>query len=167
MARKVFYSFHYAPDSSRAAMVRNSGIVDGSHSVSDNAWEEVRAGGDPAIQRWIDGQMSGRSATVVLIGSKTAGRRWINYEIEKSWRDGKGVVGIYIHKLENFQGEQSPKGDNPFSRVTTPGGSRLSTFVKTYDSPYQTSKYTYGYIKDNLEKWIEEAVTIRQTYRNY
>src|SRR5436305_6685356 len=99
MARKCFYSFHYAPDSWRASKVRNIGAIDGSQTVSDNKWEEVTKGGDAAIEKWIADQMHGRSSTIVLIGSGTAGRKWINHEIIKTWNDSKGIFGIYIHNI--------------------------------------------------------------------
>ena len=60
---------------------RNLGMVDGNTPVSDNDWETVKRGGDRAIKRWIEQQIQTRSCTVVLVGSKTAGRRWITYEI--------------------------------------------------------------------------------------
>ncbi|HBS44085.1 MAG TPA: hypothetical protein DEA91_05740, partial [Paenibacillus sp.] len=96
MARKAFYSFHYKPDNWRASQVRNIGAIEGNSSISDNDWEEVEKGGDKAIQDWIDKQLKGRSCTIVLIGEKTAGRKWIKYEIKKSWNQSKGVLGIYI-----------------------------------------------------------------------
>jgi len=77
MARKVFYSFHFQPDHSRAALVRNMGVLEGNPAASDNDWEAVKKGGDAAIQRWIDGQLFGKSCAVVLIGAQTAGRKWI------------------------------------------------------------------------------------------
>jgi len=49
MPRKTFFSFHYIPDSWRAAQVRNAGVVEGNVPVSDNEWEEVTKGGDPAL----------------------------------------------------------------------------------------------------------------------
>ena len=94
MARKAFFSFHYKPDASRAAQVRNMGMVEGNTPVSDNDWETVTKGGDAAIKKWISGQMHGRSCTVVLVGSKTANRKWINHEIVRSWDDKMGVFGI-------------------------------------------------------------------------
>lgn len=51
MSRKVFYSFHFAPDSWRASQVRNVGIVEGNQPVSDNDWEDVKEGGNEAIQK--------------------------------------------------------------------------------------------------------------------
>lgn len=101
MARKVFYSFHYNNDSWRTSQVRNIGVIEGNRPAPDNDWETVKKGGDPAIKRWIDDQMYGRSCTVVLVGSETAGRKWIEYEIRKSWEEGMGVVGIRIHNLKN------------------------------------------------------------------
>lgn len=165
MARKVFFSFHYKPDNSRASQVRNIGALEGNVPCSDNDWESVTKGGDAAIKKWIDGQLSGRSCAIVLVGSATAGRKWINYEIEKAWNDGKGVVGIHIHRLKNLAGEQATKGNNPFSGFTVgENKTPLSSIVKLYDQPYTDSKLAYGHIKDNIADWIEEAVAIRNKY---
>ena len=92
--RRTFFSFHYKPDNWRAAEVRNMGVVEGNPAVSDNDWEAVTRGGDPAIKRWIDDHIYGKSCVIVLIGSQTSGRKWINYEIGKAWDDGKGLLGI-------------------------------------------------------------------------
>ncbi|APC07750.1 TIR domain-containing protein [Neomoorella thermoacetica] len=165
MARRVFFSFHYEADNWRAAQIRNMGVIEGNSPVSDNDWEEIKKGGDKAIQNWIDDQLKGRSCTIVLIGANTAGRKWINYEIEKSWNDGKGVLGIYIHNLKDKNGKQSTKGRNPFDYfVIKKDGKKLSSIVKAYDPPYSTSTYVYNYIKENLKKWVEEAISIRKNY---
>src|SRR2546427_4348468 len=118
MARRVFFSFHYSPDNWRASQVRQMGVIEGEPPVSDNDWETITKGGDAAIQRWIDSQLSGKGCTVVLIGAGTAGRKWINYEILNSWDDGKGVVGVHIHGLKDRNGQQSSKGTNPFDHIT-------------------------------------------------
>src|SRR3989344_5555990 len=70
-----------------------------------------------AIKRWIKEQMEYRSCTVVLVGKNTANRKWINYEIIKSWDEGMGVVGIYVHGLKNSDGYISEKGENPFDYI--------------------------------------------------
>lgn len=144
MARRVFYSFHYLPDNWRASQVRNMGVVEGNRPVSDNDWESVTKGGEKAIEKWIDDQMSGRSCAVVLIGSNTAGRKWISYELSKAWNDNKGVVGIHVHNLLDSNEKQSSKGSNPLNYVTfTKSGAKLSTIAKTYDPPYTTSTRVY------------------------
>ena len=104
--------------------------------------------------------MSGKSVSIVLIGSKTAGRKWINYEIEKTWKKGKGLLGIYVPNLKDKNKEQSEKGRNPFSCLLVDGKS-LSTIVKVYDPPCRISTHVYNYIKDNLADWIETAISIR------
>ena len=157
MARRVFYSFHYRPDNWRASQVRNIGVIDGNQPASDNDWEKVKKGGDKAIQKWIDDQMSGRSCVVVLVGSKTANRKWINYEIKKAWRAGKALVGIYVNKLKDRNGHQSSKGSNPFSNFTVNGVS-MAKYVKCHTPKGTTSTAVYQDISDNLEDWIEDAL---------
>jgi hypothetical protein len=165
MSRSVFFSFHYKPDNWRASQVRNAGVVEGNKAVSDNDWESITSGGDSAIEKWIAGQMSGKSAAIVLVGNATAGRKWINHEIIKAWNDKKGVVGVHIHNLLNSSGDKSTKGSNPFAGVTMgSGGAKMSTIVKCYDPPYATSTNVYDHIKQNLEDWVEEAITIRNNY---
>lgn len=166
MARKVFFSFHYDPDNWRASQVRNAGVLEGNQPCSDNDWESITKAGDKEIEKWIDGQLSGRSCAVVLIGAGTAGRKWINYEIKKAWDDGKGLVGVYIHNLLDSSSEQTTKGSNPFTTFTlNKGKEKLSSYVKAYDPPYTNSKNVYDHIKSNLETWVEEAITIRSNYK--
>lgn len=165
MVRKVFYSFHFDNDVWRTSQVRQIGVIEGNQPAADNKWEEVKKGGDKAIQTWIDGQLNGRSCTVVLIGSETAKRKWIDYEIEKSWNDGKGVLGIHIHNLKDVNQRQSSKGANPFSHFTMKrDGNALSSIVKTYDPPHYDSKDVYKHIADNISSWIEDAIRIRANY---
>ena len=163
MARKAFYSFHYVPDNWRAGQVRNMRVIEGNEPVSDNDWESVTGKGDAAIQKWIDDQLSGKSVAVVLIGSKTAGRKWIKYEIKKAWEDGKGVLGVYVHNLKDKTGSQATKGLNPFADFNISGTS-LSSIVKAYDPPYSQSTDVYNHVSTNLLTWIEEAITIRAKY---
>ena len=108
MARRVFYSFHYTPDNWRAATVRNIGSIEGNRPASDNDWHSITKAGEDAIKRWIADQMKGRTCTVVLIGTNTANRKWINYEIIKSWNDGVGIVGIHSW-FEEFRGQSLDK----------------------------------------------------------
>ena len=165
MARRAFYSFHYKPDCTRAARVRNMGVVEGNKPASDNDWEEIERGGDKAIQKWIDDQLDGKSCNVVLIGENTAGRKWIDYEIKSTWNSKKGLVGVYIHRLKDLDGDQALKGTNPFEEFTigekkTP----MTSVVKAYNPPYTDSKDVYNYISEHLADWIEEAIEIRDNY---
>lgn len=165
MAKKVFYSFYFKEDHWRASEVRNMGVIEGNQPVSDNDWEQIKKGGDIAIKKWINEQLNGRSCTIVLIGTNTAERKWIKYEIEKTWNDGKGLLGIYIHNLKDKDGNQSTKGKNPFDNFTMDrDNSKLSSIVRTYDPPYTDSKKVYEYIQKNIASWVEEAISIRNNY---
>ena len=164
--RRVFYSFHYAQDAWRASQVRYMGVVEGNRPATDNDWESITAGGDRAIKAWIDKQLHGRSCAAVLVGSGTAGRKWINYEIVKAWHDHKGVVGIHIHGLQNQEGRISPKGRNPFDKIPI-NGKAMSSVVKCYDPPGRDSSERYDWIKKYLASMIEEAIDIRNRYDDH
>lgn len=173
--RRVFFSFHHKQDAWRTAQIRNAGTLDGNKPISDNDWEKVKRRGDVAIKQWIDDQIRPRSCTVVLIGSHTAGRKWIEYEIKKSWNDRKGLLGIYIHKLLDENGCPSAQGPNPFDNIPVPTSRGLiplyylSSFVTIYD-PRPTSnhlalsKAVYNHIKDNIADWVENAIQKRNQY---
>jgi len=139
------------------------GVVEGNKPASDNDWEEIKKGGDEAIQKWIDDQLSGKSVAIVLIGEKTKGRKWIKYEIKKAWNDNKGVLGIFIHNLKDKDGNQATKGGNPFDDITV-GGTNMSDIVKAYNPPFTTSTNVYNHISENLSDWIEKAIDIREEY---
>ncbi len=165
MARRVFYSFHYAPDNWRVSQVRNIGVIEGNRPATDNDWESITKGGENAIKKWIAGQIHGRSCTVVLVGTETAGRKWINYEIIKSWDDGMGVVGIHIHGLENSYGNTSKKGVNPFDNIGYGNtGKKLSSIVKCYDPKGRNSRERYNWIQTYLSDAVEEAIAIRNEH---
>ena len=163
MPKEVFYSFHYEADGWRAAKIRHIGTVAGNPPASDNGWELVKGGGPPAIERWIRNEMDGRSCVVVLIGAGTAGRKWIDHEIDKGWRDGIGVLGIYVHNITDRDERTSSKGRNPFYDHIINGVS-LGSVVKTYDPIGRDSKSVYEYISTNLASWIDEAIKTRRLY---
>lgn len=162
MTRKVFFSFHYSRDSVRAGQIRNSNVIktnsiQTSDFIDKAKWEQVKLGGDRAIENWINEQLKGTSVTVVLIGTKTSTRKWVKYEIDQSITKNpkNGLLGIYIHKCPLFDRSTDTKGSNPFDNLyLTINGEKkyLSQIYKTYD-----------WIDDNginnLGKWIEEAAT--------
>lgn len=121
--------------------------------------KRLKEGGDRAIQKWIDDQLYGKTVVIVLIGAKTAGRKWIKYEIKKAWEEGKGVLGIHIHNLKDKNGNQTSKGKNPFEDLVI-GGTPMSNIIQTYD-PTPWFRSTYEYIQLNMADWIETAIEIR------
>lgn len=160
MKRQVFYSFHYGNDVMRVQQIRNMGVIEGNTPFSPNEWEQVKRSGDKAIEKWIDDNMKYRSCVIVLIGSETASRPWVQYEIKKAWSDGKGLLGIYIHNLRDPRTGTCIKGKNPFSQFTL-GGKPFDQIVPCYDPKAWDA---YNDIRNNLDAWIENAIAIRNRY---
>lgn len=142
MARKVFFSFHYARDAWRVGQVRNSGVIsnlDKSPFYDKAEWETLKRQGDQAIKSWIDNQLSGTSVTVVLVGAETSKRRWVKYEIAKSIELGKGLLAINISGIKDRNGDTDTMGANPVP------------------SDYPIYKWNHNNGAENLGKWIEAA----------
>ena len=114
MARRVFFSFEYVHDVSRAMVVRNSWITQGREAagfVDAAAFEEVKRGGDAAVKRWIREQLQGTSVTVVLVGSHTCASKYVQYEIDQSEARGNGLLGIDGSKIKDLSGNTTNRCD--------------------------------------------------------
>ncbi|MBF0232758.1 MAG: TIR domain-containing protein [Desulfamplus sp.] len=153
--RQVFYSFHYDNDVFRVQQIRNIGALEDNKPVSANDWETVQKGGDKAIEKWINDNMNHRSCVVVLIGEETHKRPWVKYEIQKAWKDGKGLLGVYIHNLKDPKTGKCNKGKNPFEQFTFKDKNEN---VKQIPCKNPLTSDAYNDIKNNLEDWIEEAI---------
>lgn len=171
--RQVFISFDYDRDVLRVAQVRNMGALEGNTLISSNEWEQIKKGGDAAIKNWIDTNMQNRSCLIVLIGEQTHESRWVRYEIQKAWNDGKGIVGIYIHNLKCPRNGICNQGYNlfrdikmdsqtkkvDFSFATSLYGIPLSNAIKCFNPNWYDA---YGDIENHLESLVEEAIHARQ-----
>ena len=152
MARKVFFSFHHNPQNVwKVQQIKQSNTTLDSNQFNSNDWEQLKKNGDIAIKRWINSQLLGCSVTCVFITSKTHERPWIQYEINKSIEEKKGIFGIYIHDLKDNEGNSHIEGKNPLPKeyaVYNPS----DLITKYDDTPYKV-------IVSNISKWIEEAAT--------
>ncbi len=157
MARRVYFSFHYANDINRSMIVRNSWVTQGKEAAGyfDKAeFEKIKKTGDKAVHRWINSQLNGTSVTVVLIGRETLNRPFVKYEICESINRGNAIIGVYIHNIKDM-----------LTRKTSIKGN-AHTIIGTDE--YETSVYfdeicdgLYDYVLDNgyknLGTWIENA----------
>jgi hypothetical protein len=142
MARRVFFSFHYQRDVWRVNQIRSMPNITGCAAAGfqdASLWEEAKKKGDAAVKKLIDDGLQNTSVTVVCIGAKTAGRKYINYEIAQSLARGNGIVGIQIHHLKDQAGNTDSAGETP-AKLTAAGAK------------------VYKYVdKDKLAQWIEDA----------
>jgi hypothetical protein len=157
MATTTFASFHYDRDYWRVQQVLNMGAIEGQQIISPQAWEEVKRKGKAVIEKWIDDQMKGKSAVVVLVGRETASREWVKYEIRKAWNEKRPLVGIRIHGLKNKDGYTDTQGSNPFEGIKTSTGVALSSYVTLHTPTGADSKSIYQNIDDNLATWVRNA----------
>jgi hypothetical protein len=107
MARRVFFSFHYA-DIMNANIVRNSGQFKPTKETGYydfSLWEEAKLKGQAALKKLIDDGLNNTSVTCFLIGAKTSTRPWCKYELQKSIDDNKGILGVLLPN----QTEHGPK----------------------------------------------------------
>lgn len=156
MARRTFFSFHYANDVWRAMQVRNSWVTqerEAAGFIDKAEFEQVERQGENAVKAWIDKQISGTSVTVVLIGAETSNRDYVKYELEESWKKGNGILGIFVHQNKDKDGNTSVKGSNTFGPIFTSYKDDKKYFYERFE--------TYDWVDDNgyanMGKWIEDA----------
>ncbi len=149
----IFFCYNIAADIWRAFHIRNyceSLTQERTISIECDPWVEED---DCEIKKWIDKQLKKTDVTIVLIGQNTAGRKYINYEILQSIKLGKGLLGIYIHKLRDISGATSLQGENPFDSFTVMINGKktmLSDVCKTYDWLQDKGQV-------NIGKWVAAA----------
>jgi hypothetical protein len=156
MARRVFFSFHYARDIRRIQQVRQSWVVrpggEAQPFYDAAAFEEAkrRAGG---IEEWIEEQLAGTSVTVVLFGAETYSREWVKHEIKRSHELRKGILAIDIHRIKDPQHGADVQGLNPLTHWQVTENGRNVAFTSLYR--------TYDWVNDNgyanMPAWIEAA----------
>jgi hypothetical protein len=146
VARRTFFSFHYERDVWRASVVRKSSKFKPNIEpewIDSSIWEEAKRKGDAVVKKLIDDALIGTSVTAVLIGTETAKRKYVKYEIDKSIERGNGILGIYIHNIEDTSGNRDTKGANPLP-------SRYATYDWINNNGY-----------DNLGTWVDAAYDAR------
>ncbi|WP_404351754.1 TIR domain-containing protein [Phycicoccus jejuensis] len=134
------------------------GAIAGQEILPAQNWEAVKKQGDAAVHQWIDKEMARKAAVVVLIGSETASRKFVKYEIRKAWDTRKPLLGIRIHGLLDSNQRPSTAGTNPFSLFGFSDSTKtFADFVPVFTPSGQDSKQVYASIEANLDSWIAKG----------
>lgn len=144
MARRTFFSFDYK-HVWKVNQIRNRPEITGVAAAGfadASLWEEAKKKGDATIERMIDKALQNTTVTVVFVTLGTSGRKFINYEIDKSLARGNGLVGVRIHHLKDADGNTGSPGAIP-SQIEANG----------------FKGYKYSNVA-RLAAWIEEAATL-------
>jgi hypothetical protein len=119
MAKQVFFSFHYDDVKTfRANVVRNHGFTKANGQEAGffdaSIWEDAKRHGDSSIKRLINDNLNGTSVTCALIGTETWRRRWVRYEILKSYDRGNTLFGVHINSVRDKNQQTFSQGRNVF-----------------------------------------------------
>ena len=196
MARRTFFSFHHKPDVSRAWIVRNSWVTKVAQGEREDAgffdssvFEAKERESDEVLKRFLREGLLNTAVTCVLVGKETVLRRWVRYEIFRSFIRGNGLLAIRIHSIANLKGHVSESGSDPFDNIafwidgdrvrfkeyytTGWGNAKDVSSMPLSDVSYDLGKMDnhtfsclfpiYDWENDNgyknLGKWIESAAT--------
>jgi hypothetical protein len=85
--------------------------------IDGSIWEKEKSKGPTVIKNLIETGLKKTSVTTVLIGDETADRRWVKYEIVKSFEKGNGILGIHINRIRGKEQVISSRGLNPLDRL--------------------------------------------------
>ncbi|MCY4359614.1 TIR domain-containing protein [Candidatus Synechococcus spongiarum] len=146
MARRTFFSFDYKEvwkvnqirNLIRVLSIDTAGFQDAS------LWERVKKPSDLAIKRAIDNALERTTVTVVCVTERTARRKFIQYEIQKSLARGNGLVAVQIHEFRDQHGQAGRPGKIP---------------PQIHAHGFKDYKYTKP---ADLSRWIEEAANLAE-----
>jgi hypothetical protein len=139
--RNVYFSFHYR-DIWKENQIRNSGVVGGAKSAGfadRSLWEEAKQKNRGALEKVIAEGLEGTSVTAVLIGSQTASRPWVKYEIQQSIKRKNALIGVHLNKVPDRNGRVARRG-------------RVPSLLKQHDTPIQV----WSNAKE-FGEWVESA----------
>ncbi|MGL5256404.1 MAG: TIR domain-containing protein [Proteocatella sp.] len=101
MAHKVFVSYHHANDQKKAEYLRDE--YDSNNTLLDKSLDEAYEdmSDDEILAAIRTEHLKDSTVTIVLIGSETANRKWVDWEIYSSlrpygYRSRNGLLGIYL-----------------------------------------------------------------------
>lgn len=120
MPRYSFFSFCYEDVKNfKVNVVRNSWLLNHSADsfIDSSIWEKEKSKGPTVIKNLIETGLKKTSVTTVLIGDETADRRWVKYEIVKSFEKGNGILGIHINRIRGKEQAITARGLNPLDRL--------------------------------------------------
>jgi hypothetical protein len=124
MAYRTFFSFHYQPDVTRAWVVRNSWVTKVAQGEREDAgffdssvFEATQREGEDNLKRFLREGLKNTSVTCVLVGAETSLRRWVRYEMFRSFMRGNGLLAVRVHTIAGLNRAASEAGANPFDCV--------------------------------------------------
>ena len=189
MAKRVFFSFYYQDVVDfRANVVRQHWLTkpdrESAGFFDASIWGNAKLSGDIGIKRVINAGLYGTSTTCVLVGSQTYTRRWVRYEIMKSFRKGSALLAVHINSIRGRDQLTKPRGFNPlrYLGVSFSDSGLTATLWESIDGAWReyveidgSSSYQTGAVEAeyrgrgfNLAQWYPEYDWVANNgYQNF
>lgn len=147
MARRAFFSFHYANDVHRAWIVRNSWVCkvaqanrEAAGFFDSSVFESLQRSAPEALKRFLRDGLNNTSVTCVLVGAETCLRRWVRYEIFRSFMCGNGIFAVKIHNISSMNSPPSLEGSNPLEALAFTVNNGRVTFKEFMSNGWQAAR---------------------------
>ena len=109
--RRIFISFDHEDAAQVNGFLGLRNILDNFEFYNHKLDRRIMSSDPEYVCRVIrDDYIRPASVTVVLIGNKTAQSRWVQWEIQESLRQGKGILGIHLLNTHGSVPEGIPSG---------------------------------------------------------
>ena len=80
-----------------------------------SVFEAKQRESDDVLKRFLLEGLKNSTVTCVLVGAETTLRRWVRYEIMRSFVRNNGLLAIRIHSIAGFDKKTCASGSNPFN----------------------------------------------------
>lgn len=113
---RVYFSLDYERDFERVRKIRASASVIPAMAVGFDgreAWCDIVRRGAAAVHGAIDDALDNTVATVVCVGARTMGGKYLEYELERSLERGNPLIGLRINHLRDDRGRTDEAGEAP------------------------------------------------------
>ncbi|QDE39821.1 hypothetical protein FIV34_11680 [Luteibacter pinisoli] len=149
----VFFSYHYAFDAERAAVVRGLNLVHANTPEPLDRWSDISSD-IGRTREWIAESLARHDVLVVLVGERTSNRPLVHLEIEQAAALEMPIVGVRIHRLAPSSTRGHGRGLNPFDRL------KLHDRAGQVFRPRLVETSTVdpvGDLRANLGRWVQRA----------
>ena len=94
--------------------------------LDSSVFESKKRESDDVLKRFLLDGLKNTSVTCVLVGAQTTLRRWVRYEILRSFMRGNGLLAVRIHSVADLKKQACARGSDPFrSLAFTVDGDRV------------------------------------------
>ena len=147
MARRTFFSFHYKPDVTRAWVVRYSWVTRVAQGEREDAgffdssvFEAKQRESDDVLKMFLREGLKNSTVTCVLVGAETTLRRWVRYEIMRSFVRNNGLLAIRIHSIADLDRNTCACGSNPFDALAFAVENNRLSFKEYINTGWQPAR---------------------------